>query len=239
MAYFKAIGNVISDCGLANVMVESSLLANGSVNGFLDGKHFNRCKRLHPLVALGLEVLNFKSFLQHDNTTLTDDMIEEVKRLQNCEISSFHIENKDLKELMNNYNIFKQRCLSGEHGKTSQFYLIYINLIHHYLDLLRSIRTGDFELFLPTLPKITNIFFICNQQDYARWTVKYYDNLLKVAETHPDLFEGFKHGCFGIKQTTKPFSRQPIDLVLEQTINADAARKLTGVIHFTNSISAR
>ncbi|GFY58523.1 uncharacterized protein TNIN_185801 [Trichonephila inaurata madagascariensis] len=83
MAYFKAIGQVISDCGLTNVMVESSLLAYGFVNGFLDGKHFNRCKRLHPLVALGLEVLNFKSFLQH-NITLTNDMIEEVKRLQNC-----------------------------------------------------------------------------------------------------------------------------------------------------------
>ncbi|GFS54825.1 hypothetical protein TNIN_123991 [Trichonephila inaurata madagascariensis] len=117
MAYFKAVGKVISDCGLTNIMAESSLLTNGSVNGFLDGKHFNHCKRLHPLVALGLKVLNFKSFLQHDNITLTDDIIEEVKRLQNCETSSFHIENEDLKKLMNNYNISKQRCLSGEHGK--------------------------------------------------------------------------------------------------------------------------
>lgn len=62
---------------------------------------------------------------------------------------------------------------------------------------------------------------------------------MKVAETHPDLFEGFQQGYFGIKRTAKQFSRQPIDLVLDQTINADAARRLTGVIHFTNSISAR
>ncbi|GFU37301.1 uncharacterized protein TNCV_4272931 [Trichonephila clavipes] len=130
MSYFKAIGKVISDCGLTNVMVKSSLLTSGSINGFLDGKHFSSCKRLHPLVALGLEVLNFKSFLQHDNTTtLTDFMMEEVKRLQNCEISSFRIENEDLKELMNNYNIFKQQCLNDELGKTSQIYLIYISLI--------------------------------------------------------------------------------------------------------------
>ncbi|GFR05626.1 uncharacterized protein TNCT_352671 [Trichonephila clavata] len=46
------------------------------------------------------------------DVTNTDDMIDEVKRLQNCEISSFHIENEDLKELMNNYNIFKQRCFN-------------------------------------------------------------------------------------------------------------------------------
>ncbi|CAG5043316.1 unnamed protein product [Parnassius apollo] len=103
MAYFKAIGKVISACGLTNVMVESNLLANGSVNGFLDGKHFNRCKRLHPMVALGLEILHFKSFLQNNNITLTDDVIEGVKRLQNSEISSFHIENEELEELINNY----------------------------------------------------------------------------------------------------------------------------------------
>ncbi|XP_046608971.1 uncharacterized protein LOC124299714 isoform X2 [Neodiprion virginianus] len=239
MAYFKAIGKVISDCGLTTVMVESSLLANGSVNGFLDGKHFNRCKRLHPLVALGLEILHFKSFLQNDNITLTEDIIDEVKRLQNCKISLFEIENDGLKELMNNYGIYKQQTLNGEHGKTSQFYLIYINLIHHYLDLSRSIRTGNFQLFKSVLPKITSIFFVLNQQNYARWSVKYYDSLLRVDKTHPDLYEGFLKGCFGIKRTTKPFSRQPIDLVLEQTINAEAARRLTGVIHFTNSISAR
>ena len=63
--------------------------------------------------------------------------------------------------------------------------------------------------------------------------------MLNVAKTHPDLYEVFKLGYFGIKRTTKPFSRQLVDLVLKQIINADAARRLTGVIHFTNSTSAR
>lgn len=62
---------------------------------------------------------------------------------------------------------------------------------------------------------------------------------MKVAETHPGLENDLQHGCFGIKRTEKSFSRQPIDLALEQTINDDAGRRLTGVVHFTNSISAR
>lgn len=49
----------------------------------------------------------------------------------------------------------------------------------------------------------------------------------------------FESCSFGIKRTSKSFSRQPIDLTLEQTINADASKRLTGVINFTNSISAR
>lgn len=67
MAYFKVLGKVIIDCGLPNVMVESNLIAMGSLHGFLEGKHFNRCKKLHPLMAMGLETLHFKSFLDMKN----------------------------------------------------------------------------------------------------------------------------------------------------------------------------
>lgn len=189
MAYFKAVGKIIVDCGLTNVMIQSNLLASGSVSGFLEGKHFNRCKRLHPLMALGLEILHFRSFLQLNNTVITDQMTEEIESLRTSSLSSFTIQDDDIKELLSNYNIYKQQTLNGEFGKTPQFYLIYINLVNYYLNLSRSIRTGDFDLFKFVLPKITNLFFICNQPNYARWTVKYSDNLEKVDKTHPDLFE--------------------------------------------------
>lgn len=153
-------------------------------------------------------------------------------------MSSFKMENEELKKLLNYYCIYKQQTLNGENGKTSQFYLIYINLINYYLTLSRSIRIGDFDLLKYVLPKIANLFLICNQPNYARWTVRYCSNLLNVAETHPNLYEDFQEDFFGIRRT-KSFSKQPIDLVLEQIINADEARKLTGIISFTNSISAR
>ncbi|KAL3269044.1 hypothetical protein HHI36_008127 [Cryptolaemus montrouzieri] len=150
MAYLKAIGKVITDSGLTNVMVESNLLANGSLKRFLEGTH---CKRLHPLMAT----------------------------------------------------------------------------------LSRSIRIGDFELFKYVLSKITNLFFICNQPNLIDGL--YLDNVSKVNETHAGLIDEFENFFFGIKKIDNTFSQQPIDLVLEHTINADAARRLTRVTHFTNSIS--
>ena len=44
---------------------------------------------------------------------------------------------------------------------------------------------------------------------------------------------------FGIKRSSTSFSRSPIDLALEQTINADAANQGAGISSLTNSISAR
>jgi hypothetical protein len=60
-----------------------------------------------------------------------------------------------------------------------------------------------------------------------------------LPETHPEVNMEFKKGGFSIKKTRKLFSGSPIDLTLEQTINADAANQRTGIASLTNSISAR
>ena len=44
---------------------------------------------------------------------------------------------------------------------------------------------------------------------------------------------------FSISKTTKPFPGNPIDLTLEQTINAGVASPGTGIASMTNPISAR
>lgn len=53
------------------------------------------------------------------------------------------------------------------------------------------------------------------------------------------MLERLKKDSYSVKRTQKSFSRQPVDLTLEQTINADAANKLTGISYLTNSIAAR
>lgn len=134
---------------------------------------------------------------------------------------------------------YENDTIDGLHGKTAQYYAIYVRMIDNYLLLTRSIRTGDFDLFKFVIPKIADLFFALNQQNYSRFLVLYHDALCRVDESHPGLETSLRRGSFGSKRTNKPFSRQPIDLTMEQTYNADAARHLSGVAHFTNSISAR
>ena len=112
-------------------------------------------------------------------------------------------------------------------------------MLHLYHEFARSIRTGDIDLYIYCLPRITNYFFCLNHPNYAKWLVLFHDNLLKLNETHPEVHKEFKKGCFSLKRTKKPFSRLPIDLTLEQTINADAESQRHGIEAITNSISAR
>lgn len=75
-----------------------------------------------------------------------------------------------------------------------------------------------------------------NHQNYSRWLVQNLSDLANIDETHPGLRTAFENGALSVRRTAKNFCRTPIDLTLEQTINAN---KLTGISAFTNSISAR
>lgn len=71
-ALFKALGHFIEGCGLEIILVEAELIGTGSLATFRTGKHFNRCKRLHVIAALGLEMLEFGLFLESSNIEIDD-----------------------------------------------------------------------------------------------------------------------------------------------------------------------
>jgi len=48
-----------------------------------------------------------------------------------------------------------------------------------------------------------------------------------------------ENGDLAVKMTTKFFARAPVDLTLEQTVNADAASRLTGIAAFSQLVGAR
>ena len=83
------------------------------------------------------------------------------------------------------------------------------------------------------------IFFAANRPNYARWMVVYHLNLLNMHITHPGVIDTLFKGALSIRRTDKHFSRCPVDLTLEQTVNRDAASRQTGIAAFTDCIKAR
>ena len=48
-AYLAAIGKRFGDAGLSDILIESGVLASGSVAGVLEGRHYNRAVRMHKV----------------------------------------------------------------------------------------------------------------------------------------------------------------------------------------------
>lgn len=62
MCPFRAVWKIINESGLQEMLVEAEVLASRSVRGFIKCTNFNRCKRLHPILAMVLEMLHFRKF---------------------------------------------------------------------------------------------------------------------------------------------------------------------------------
>ena len=117
--------------------------------------------------------------------------------------------------------------------------MIYIDLIELYLLFSRACHTNDVPLFVYCLGKMYPVFLSAGRPNYSWWMVKYNLNLLNAEETQPGITEVQEKSGLTIRRTSKSFSRCPMDLTLEQTVNADAASFLTGIAAFTKSIRAR
>ncbi|KAJ8021222.1 hypothetical protein HOLleu_38358 [Holothuria leucospilota] len=67
MSFLACVGKRFRDAGLQDVMIESELVAQGSVSTVMNGHHYNRSVRAHKIVAEVLQRLRLQAFL--DNLT--------------------------------------------------------------------------------------------------------------------------------------------------------------------------
>ncbi|KAK7575726.1 hypothetical protein V9T40_012012 [Parthenolecanium corni] len=239
LAYFAALGKLIAEAGCTHILSESGVLAENSAKGFISGKHFNRCKRLHPLFALALKLQHVKMYFTSTQKELPPGL--EVYLMNIFNHREYFVENEYPAELNNFFLEYEEFCTAtrnGEHGSTAQFWFSYIDYVFLYLKMSRAVRMNDVDLFTFCLPEMTNLFFVTNHSNYAKWMVRYQENLKNIDSKYPGLKQLLQNGGLSIKRSNIPFAGAPIDQTLEQTINKDSASRTTGISAMTNEPSA-
>lgn len=121
-----------------------------------------------------------------------------------------------LQDISDHYKAYTDKTLSGEHGATAQFVLMYIQYFEYYQLFEYALRTKDFEMYITAARKMCPLFIAFNHSNYARWLTKHIDDLVNIDESHPGLKKHFEDGALSIRRTPKNFCRSPIDLTLEQ-----------------------
>ena len=160
LAFFRAVGTFLKGSGIETVLAEGSLV------GFIKGKFYNRCQRIHELTAIVLERSLFQQF--------TDDLSVEEKNVMNeaalnspsfksansNEFHSYLEENHELVDFCDRFNGFFANALNGLLGKSAQYWTIYIFLINRvYRNLQRCVRTNDLCGYKDILPTVLDVFF--------------------------------------------------------------------------------
>ncbi|CAB3980355.1 Hypothetical predicted protein [Paramuricea clavata] len=86
MSYLGILGKRFGIAAFQDIVVEAGIVAVGSINGVLSGKHYNRAISAHKLISEALERMRFKTFVDSLAEEEGECVTSLIKRLQD----SFH-----------------------------------------------------------------------------------------------------------------------------------------------------
>ena len=113
----------------------------------------------------------------------------------------------------------------SDRGQTAAFWMSYCYMIELLLQFVRSTRIGDSSLHLQCLHDMIPWMFAYDRTNYCRYLTVYWNDMVSLAETHPDAHALLEAGEFAVQRSHNVFAQVPVDMAIEQSINRDTKTK--------------
>ena len=238
MTALACMGKRFRDAGLQDILIESDIVAVGSVNGVMNGHHYNRSIRCHKLMAEALHVLRWDSFLE----TVSEEDAEWYGEMVKCLYSSFPsqqhtdlLKGSSFQGMVKAYDNFIQ---DRSNDVTFAFWTSYLEMVEDVLLFIRATRDGNWSLHLAAVRALLPWMFAYNRTNYSRYLSVYWFEMNNLATTNPFVHQELMKGDFAVqRQDVHGFSRVACDMTIEQTANRDSKTR-GGMKGFTTSKGA-
>ena len=140
--------------------------------GFIKGKFYSCCRRIHQILANVLEQKMYERFW----TGLTPEERDLFNLLINTVPSDpsevdLHLSDPVVSQHLKKYEQFLELMTEGSYGPTAQYGAIYIYLINRLHRLVqRCVKTNDVDGYIAIFSDLLDTFFALNRSNYAaRW----------------------------------------------------------------------
>ena len=228
MILLGVIGSRFGDAGIRELAVQSGVVAEGSMDKVISGKHYNRAVRLHKIVYEAL----MRVLMQEFESSLTDDssacMLNEEKH--QMEKLKLDLKPEEFERVLHSNEFHKWEGqfnayvldIKEKGTDLARFWLSYLELCELMLNLIYATRTGSWELYLSCVEEVMPWTFAYDRQNYARYLVPFLNDMRGLSVTMPEVYRALKDGQFSVRMSKdNPFGRNEADKTIENTINRD------------------
>lgn len=234
MSFLSVIGKRFKEAGLQDILIESNVVATGSINGVMTGHQYNRSIRAHKLLFETMEILRLKAFLQSLPVNEQSDYFSLFEDLLECYSSrelSLDSTSEKTSDLLSRYNRYVDD--KSANNPTFALWSSYIYLVKLLLTFIRATRESDWNLHLASVRKMMPWYFAYDRQNYARYLPAYWVEMVNLPKSHPLNHQDMtSKGNWTIqRKKINKFSSIACDQAIEQTCNRDSKTKggITGI----------
>ncbi|XP_071817001.1 uncharacterized protein [Apostichopus japonicus] len=228
------IGKRFRDAGLEDILIESGILASGSMNGVMNGKHYNRATRIFKIVYEALHRLRWQSFLETQDMVahaeIKDKVVGQLKLIgSDAKKLQRYLTNEDFQKLQDMYTEF---CL-GHQSEMFSFWSSFLDMMQDVLNFIRATRTGNFKLHLAAIRSMLPWMCAYDRHNYMRYCSVYWLEMMVLPNTYPSVSQQLHSGEFVVQRSrNNKFGQVACDMAIEQTFNKDT-KSPGGIIGFS------
>ena len=115
LAFYGVIGTFINESGVEHLLTESGILAEGSLMSFIRGKYYNRCVRIHDILALVMERKMYDTFMSTLTQEIKDAMNDLLSNVpQDCGTQEQFLETSPIfKQHMGEFDVYLKKESDG------------------------------------------------------------------------------------------------------------------------------
>ena len=222
----KCIGRSLSGSGVELVWLQADVFGPSVIeNSVLNGGHYNRSLNGMLLLHEALERLLYRQFFETKGVSPYSSeliILEELKAA---------VQNKDIQKSQQYISTFSENSKKlthdldtfiSERSKVNENFRFWANvrdMVAVVLDILRADREGIWELHLDAVQRAMYLFAAFDSTNYLRWCSLYLEDMRRLPQTAPSVYEQFAKGNFSIKEKPGRFTAVGGDQKLEQSIN--------------------
>lgn len=240
MTFLAVLGKKYGSAGLKDLLIESRIVAVGSVNSVLSGKAYNRAIFAHKTMIEVMEFLRFQAFLAACDEVDKNDIVKYLKELIPLYPSAVFLEKSASATVSGLIDKYRNFCREqSEINKNFHLWSQYIEDGTLLLKFIRATRLRNFAAHLNALEEMLPHFFAFDRTNYSRYITAYLKEMKDLPNTHPYVHEQLSSGQFATQRSTHyGFSGTAHDQTIEQTINREvkSAGGLIGITLNKNAV---
>lgn len=151
----KVLGDLLDSSGWTGALTQANIASSGTADSYLKVSHVTRTRHAHQVTASSLYRLLYKTYTEYSSG------LEDEENLKSLDV------------------------WCNERAKVSpqfNFWFTILQLELQVMIFVRSLREGDFKLYIESLSQLVPWFFSLDHTNYARWIPVHLRDMVTLAE---------------------------------------------------------
>ena len=217
MTFLAVMAARFKDAGLKDVVIQSTLVAEGSVETMFSGSRaYKRAARVYKIMyEVFSRILMEKFEDSHKETALAlntvledfDKASDDFNSIASCQ---------ELQNYSNELITFKENL--AKESNLAKFWFSFLDMCEILFNLLYATRSGQWYLYVAAVRQSLPWFFAYDRTNYSRYLTTHFQDLSSLEVDFPFIYEEFTKGNFSVQlSSSNPFGRMEADKVIETT----------------------